>query len=196
MASEIQFRGESMVYSVISRLLLRGYNSAKPIFDEGDGDDFWVALKGSKDPIRRIQVKSLYLKKSEKEKNTESFEAKIQIPQSILDGAVDIVVIGLWNFNHTFIGLFDGTDIRTILKNGIGGTINRKTKTPHSPHFSFRFTVSIIGTIPKITCTKKLNVTHHFTMENGRWDELFPTRFPKSTEAKATRLIRDPFGDF
>lgn len=42
-----------MVSSTISRLLLRGYNTARPSFDEGDGDDFWVALKGSKDQIRQ-----------------------------------------------------------------------------------------------------------------------------------------------
>ena len=99
-----------MVSSTISRLLFRGYNTARPFFDEGDGDDFWVALMGSKDGIRRVQVKFAHLKKPEK--NSPESIVGNQVPQSIiLDGTVDIVAVGLWNLSRTFIGLFDGEDI-------------------------------------------------------------------------------------
>ena len=176
-----------MISSTISRLLLRGYNTARPFFDEGDGDDFWVALKGSKDRIKRIQVKSAFLKTTEIKGSNNI--VSIHVPQSILDGTVDIVAIGLWDWNNTYIGIFDSGDIRDMLKKQLGYPDNRK-KSSHTPHFGFRFTLSIIGNVPRINCGPKkceVDVTHHFVIENGRWDELFPTRFPKSTDATAPK---------
>ncbi|QTN32267.1 hypothetical protein HZ994_07960 [Akkermansiaceae bacterium] len=155
----------------MSKLLLRGYNAAKPIFDEGDGDDFWVALKGSSDRIRKIQVKSARLTKWDKRI---SMSVKIQMPQSILDGTVNVVVVALWDEQQSFIGLFDASDVRMLHDSGIGGSINRK-KLTHTPHFGFRFKVDLSQASPRVTCgTESRDVTRHFNWRGGRWDELFP----------------------
>jgi hypothetical protein len=169
MASGKQFRGEAMVFSTISRLLLRGYNTARPVFDEGDGDDFWVSLKGSKERIRRVQVKSAFLNKP-----AEKQVDPIQIPQSILDGIVDIVAIALWDFDQTYIGLFDDGDIRSMTENGNIHPTGR-IKPTHTAHFAFRYRLTCNGSIPRIffgPVKRELDVTHHFTMDGGRWDEL------------------------
>lgn len=172
MASELQYRGEAAVHVFASKVLLRGHNPGRPLFDEGAADDIYVSVRGRK-AIVRIQVKSCKIKWHPKEPT--SIDLKVAFPASILqeDSSVDIVALCLWDWNKSYIGLFDGEDTRQLQEKGYGSLILRKP--PHSKELHFR---------PKIELTQEpkfflsgADVTKKFSESGGRWDEIFPSRF-------------------
>lgn len=187
MASKLHYQGDAAIYSAISRLLMRGYNPAKPLYDEADSDDFWI--KGPNGDILRCQAKSATVKNWRKkringtwEESRESKSAGIQLPQSILTGGVDIIAVCFRIEDQFLVGLFDAEDIAQLhVKEGRGGTSNRKPKNgkiSHSETIGFKWSVDYSDIIPKIKFSGGRDVTQHFVSQGGRWDELFPSKYP------------------
>jgi len=172
MASSKQYRGEAAVHAFASRLLLRGHNPGRPLFDEGAADDIYVSIRGRKN-LYRVQVKSRHINWSKKQ--TSSLSTTISIPASIGDeeSPVDLVVVCLWDDERWYIGLFEGGDIRRLRSEGAGCLIDRKP--PHSPELHFHPIIDLRSGV-KFTFSKA-DVTSNFTEIGGHWDKLFPSRF-------------------
>jgi hypothetical protein len=172
MASELHYRGEAAVHAFASRILLRGHNPGRPLFDEGAADDIYVSMRGRKNLIR-VQVKSCRIQWHAKK--TVSKSSKVSIPASILDmdAPVDIVAVCLWDWKQWFIGVFDGEDMRRLRAANAGSHIVRKP--PFSPELHFHPIVDLRSD-PKFMFSQA-DVTPNFAETDGRWDEIFPSRF-------------------
>lgn len=173
MASGKQYRGEAAVHAFVSRLLLRGHNPGRPLFDEGAADDLYISMRGRK-TIIRVQVKSREIKWHTTKKVTTS--TTVSLPASIADedAPVDLVAVCLWDVERWHIGVFDGTDIRSLLRKNVGSQVRRKP--PHGPELHFRAIIDLRG-VKRVTFSG-IEVTRNFAEQGGRWDELFPSRFP------------------
>ncbi len=187
MASEKHYQGDAALYAALSQFLIRGYNPAKPLYDEADSDDFWIDSR-KKNGISRCQARSSGFGRKgckkigkKKEKWVESLkgdeaDATIQFPQSILEDGVDLVVMCLFHKDRFFVGLFDSKDINELLNEGCGGNTNRKEKEKQRPTISFRWSIKTSDKITKVFLNKK-DVSSHFDQRCGKWDELFPSKF-------------------
>lgn len=172
MASSKHYRGEAAVHAFVSRLLLRGHNPGRPLFDEGAADDLYVSMRGRKS-VMRVQVKSREIKWYKKKRVTTS--TKVSMPASIIDddSPVDLVAVCLWDAEQWHIGVFGGTDIRELRANGAGSFVKRKP--PHGDEIHFRAIIDMRGA--KRVTFSKVDVTRCFLEREGGWDELFPSRF-------------------
>ena len=160
------------MHAFVSRLLLRGHNPGRPLFDEGAADDLYVSIRGRKN-VLRIQVKSRKIEwRSE---GALSSSTKFSIPDEIIDdeSSLDVVAVCFWDEERWLIGVFDGPDIRRLLVAGIGCRLKRKP--PHGPEIHFRAIIDLRER-RKITFTGE-DVSDNFREIGGRWDELFPPRF-------------------
>lgn len=171
MASSRHYRGEAAVHAFVSRLLLRGHNPGRPLFDEGAADDLYVSIRGRKD-ILRIQVKSRKIEW--RVGSVISSSTKFSIPDEIIDddSSLDVVVICFWDDERWLIGVFDGPDIRSLLSTGAGCRLKRKP--PHGPEIHFRAIIDLRN--GREVRFSGEDVSRNFRETGGRWDELFPAR--------------------
>jgi len=104
----------------------------------------------------------------------------IGLPDSIIDeeSPVDLVVVCLWDAERWYIGLFDGGDIRRLLAGGMGSYVARRL--PHSPELHFKVMIDIRSD-RRVTFSGG-EVTRNFAEENGRWDDIFPSRFAQENQ--------------
>lgn len=196
MASEKHYQGDAALYAALSQFLIRGYNPAKPLYDEADSDDFWIRNDFGKKKIFRCQARSSGFagkgckKIGKKEKWVESSRGDeangtIQFPQSVLEDGVDIVVMCLFHKDKFLIGLFDANDIHKLCNEGVGGNTNRERKEKQRPTISFRWSIKIsnINTkknpniITQVFLSKNKDVSFHFDQRGGKWDEIFPSKY-------------------
>jgi hypothetical protein len=172
MASSRHYRGEAAVHAFVSRLLLRGHNPGRPLFDEGAADDLYVSVRGRK-AVVRVQVKSRKIEWHTGRDISKSIT--VSIPDEIVDeeSSLDLVVVCFWDEERWLIGLFDGSDIRRLLTSGVGCRVSRKH--PHGPEIHFR-TIIDLRAQRRLTFSG-MDVSRHFLEKEGKWDELFPSRF-------------------
>lgn len=186
MASKNQYQGDAAIHATISRLLMRGYNSGRPIYDENDSDDFWI--RGPSGKVLRCQARSVSVKKWKKVRVNKTWceirwskADNIQFPESILSDGVDIVVMCILHEDRFFIGLFDTNDITGLREGRRGGATNRKPKNgrlSHRPTIGFKWSLDLRGEHPRIYFSKGKDVTLHFdNHKGGKWDELFPSKW-------------------
>jgi hypothetical protein len=188
MASRIQYQGDAAIHAAISMLLLRGYNSGRPIYDEADSDDLWI--RGPEGNVLRCQARSAAVKKWKKVrvnkvwKETRWSKAdNIQFPESVLADGVDLVAMCILSEERFFVGIFDADDIRILRKEGIGGNTNRKPKNgklTHRPTIGFKWSIDLRGEKPKFLFANGRDVTCHFDQNGEKWNELFPLKWPKN----------------
>lgn len=172
MASSRHYRGEAAVHAFVSRLLLRGHNPGRPLFDEGAADDLYVSIRGRKS-LFRIQVKS---RKIDWHPDGDiSYSIKFSMPDEIIheDSSLDLVAVCFWDQEKWLIGIFDGEDVRMLLSAGVGSRVKRKP--PHGPEIHFRSIIDLRH--ERRVSFSSIDVSHNFRETGGRWDELFPSRF-------------------
>lgn len=188
MASEKHYQGDAALYAALSQFLIRGYNPAKPLYDEADSDDFWIRNDFGEKKIFRCQARSSgfggkgceKIGKKEmwvlrpKPKGDEA-NGTIQFPQSVLEDGVDLVVMCIFHIDRFFIGLFDADDINKLRNKGSGGKTNRK-EGKQRPTISFRWSIKISENGAKVFLNKE-DVSSHFDQRGGKWDELFPSKY-------------------
>lgn len=192
MASEKHYQGDAAVYAALSKFLFRGYNPAKPLYDEDDSDDFWIKGRGK---IYRCQARSSGFKVLKGCKlngraktwrvieKSASVDGKVQFPESIQSGGVDIVVMCVFFRRQFFIGLFDADDVNSLQSKGHFRKTNRKEKNGRMSHretLGSRWSINHSGNELKIKMATSRNaedVTYNFLEKGGKWDELFPSKF-------------------
>ncbi len=172
MASSRHYRGEAAVHAFVSRLLLRGHNPGRPLFDEGAADDLYVSIRGRK-AVFRIQVKSRKI--DWHTGGVISSSIKFSVPDEIIDddSSLDLVAVCFWDEARWLIGIFDGSDFRRLLSAGVGSRLKRKP--PHGPEIHFRAIIDLRKEC-RVTFSGE-DVSYNFKERGGRWDELFPSRF-------------------
>jgi hypothetical protein len=190
MASNKQYQGDAAIHAAISILLLRGYNSGRPIYDEADSDDFWV--RGPEGKILRCQARSATVKNWRKTRVDKvwmesrwSKSDTIQFPESVLTGGVDIVVMCILCEGQFYVGLFNPDDIKQMREEGRGGNTNRRTKDgklSHRPTISFRWSIDFRARQPKFLYSGMMDVSNHFDQNGVKWNELFPLKWPSTTK--------------
>jgi hypothetical protein len=172
MASNRHYRGEAAVHAFVSRLLLRGHNPGRPLFDEGAADDLYVSVRGRKSLVR-VQVKSRKIEWHAGRNISKSIT--VSIPDEIVNekSSLDLVVVCFWDEERWLIGLFDGSDIRQLLASGAGCRVPRKP--PHGPEIHFRTIIDL--SIERRLSFSGIDVSRNFQEKTGKWDEIFPSRF-------------------
>lgn len=166
--------GEAAVHATIAQLIMRGYNPARPLFDHGPSDDFYLSYQGGS-RIWRFQVKSISFVWNQKKDSSTS--VKLPVPACVLekDTGLDYVSAVFWDGLVWWLALFPPSDLRKLHKqNGIG-SLGKVRGNASSGTLTFRFGFERRAN-PIVTLNRgKIDVTkhfHHFT--NGLWDTQFP----------------------
>lgn len=168
--------GEAAVHATIAQLILRGYNPARPLFDHGPSDDFYLTYQGGA-KIWRFQVRSKSFNWNPDKDSGNGIH--IPLPACVLekDIGLDFVSAVFWDGFTWWLGLFLPSDLRTLFKRNKIGSWAKPRKNASSGTLTFSFNFKCRAN-PIMTLDRgRIDVSKHFHhVSGGSWDTHFPHR--------------------